>query len=60
MDDDLPIRPHPLQKDRNGLEHMVHQCLSENKWFCNMFGIDVGASPLPDPETRHRVYQTVC
>ncbi len=53
MDEDLPIRPHPLDKrDRNALEHMVHQCLSENKWFCNMFGIDVGASPLPDPETR--------
>jgi hypothetical protein len=53
MDDDLPIRPHPLDKrDRNALEHMVHQCLSESKWFCNMFGIDVGAPPLPDPETR--------
>jgi len=53
MDDDLPTRPHPLdRRDRNALEHMVHQCLSENKWFCNMFGIDVGAPPLPDPETR--------
>jgi uncharacterized damage-inducible protein DinB len=53
MDDDLSIRPHPLDKrDRNALEHMVHQCLSENKWFCNMFGIDVGAPPLPDSETR--------
>jgi uncharacterized damage-inducible protein DinB len=53
MDGDLSIRPHPLDKrDRNALEHMVHQCLSENKWFCNMFGIDVGAPPLPDPETR--------
>ena len=53
MDDDLSIRPHPLDKrDRNALEHMVHQCLSENRWFCNMFGIDVGAPPLPDSETR--------
>ena len=26
--------------------------MSENKWFCNMFGIDVGAPPLPDKETR--------
>ena len=52
-DDDLSIRPHPLDKrDRNAREHMVHQCLSENKWFCNMLGIDVGAPPLPDPETR--------
>lgn len=51
--DDLFIRPHPLlQRDRNLLEHMVHQCMSENKWFCNMFGIDVGAPPLPEQETR--------
>jgi hypothetical protein len=42
-DDDLLIRPYPLErKDRNPLEYMVHQCISENKWFCSMFGIDVG------------------
>ena len=53
MDDDLSIRPHPLDKrDRNAREHMVHQCLSENKWFSNMLGIDVGAPPLPNPEIR--------
>ena len=53
LDDDLLIRPHPLdQKDRNALEHMVHQCTSEDKWFCGMFGIDVGAPPLPEKETR--------
>jgi uncharacterized damage-inducible protein DinB len=52
-DDDLPVRPHPLDKrDRNALEHMVHQCLSEDRWFRSMFGIDVGAPPLPAPETR--------
>lgn len=52
-DNDIQIRPRPLDKrDRNALEHMVHQCLSENKWFCNMFGIDVGAPPLPGLETR--------
>ena len=52
-DDDLFIRPHPLsKKDRNPLEHMVHQCVSEDKWFCNMFGIDVDAPPLPEKETR--------
>lgn len=52
-DEDLPIRPRPLDKrDRNALEHMVHQCVSENRWFCNMLGIDVGAPPLPQPETR--------
>jgi hypothetical protein len=53
MDNDLLIRPHPLdRKDRNPLEHMVHQCIGEDKWFCNMFGIDVGAPPLPENETR--------
>jgi uncharacterized damage-inducible protein DinB len=51
--DDLFIRPHPLnKKDRNPIEHMVHQCASEDKWFCNMFGIDVDAPPLPEKETR--------
>lgn len=52
-DDLLLIRPRPLDKnDRNALEHMVHQCLSEDKWFCTMFGIDVGAPPLPEKEAR--------
>jgi hypothetical protein len=52
-DDDLLIRPQPLgQRDRNPLEHMIHQCLGENKWFVKMFGIDVGAPPLPEKESR--------
>jgi hypothetical protein len=52
-DDDLPVRPQPLGKrDRNPLEYMVHQCVSEGKWFCGMLGIDVGAPPLPEKETR--------
>ena len=52
-DDDLLIRPQPLsRRDMNPLEHMVHQCMSEDKWFGNMFGIDVGAPPLPEKETR--------
>lgn len=52
-DEDLSIRLEPLPKrDRNPLEHMIHQCLSENKWFITMFGIDVGLPPLPAQETR--------
>jgi uncharacterized damage-inducible protein DinB len=52
-DEDLLVRPHPFnKKDRNPLEHMVHQCMSEDKWFCIMFGIDVSAPPLPEKETR--------
>ncbi len=53
MDDDLLFRPDSNdQRDRNPLEHMVHQCMSEDKWFCNMFGIDVDAHPLPEKEIR--------
>ena len=33
-------------------EQMVHQCVSEDLWFRTMLGIDVGAPPLPSPETR--------
>lgn len=52
-DEDLPFRPHPTDlRGRSFLEQMQHQCLSENAWFCNMLGIDVGAPPLPPEETR--------
>ena len=52
-DEDLPVRPR--QGDRRGRsvrEQMVHQCVSENLWFMNMLGINVGATPLPASETR--------
>ena len=52
-DQDLPVRPSRTDKrGRSVHEHMVHQCVSENTWFVNMLGIDVGAPPLPNPETR--------
>jgi uncharacterized damage-inducible protein DinB len=52
-DEDLNVRPHPrLARDRTPREHMVHQCQSEDKWFTTMFGLDVGAPPLPAEETR--------
>ncbi len=52
-DEDLSARPHPTDKrGRNALEHMVHQCMGENKWFTAMLGVDVGAPPLPENETR--------
>jgi len=53
-DGDLSTRPH--REDRRGrsvLEQMVHQCMSENLWFRSMLGIDVGAPPLPEQETRN-------
>jgi uncharacterized damage-inducible protein DinB len=52
-DDDLPIRPSRTDpRGRSVHEHMVHQCVSEDTWFRNMLGIDVGAPPLPTEETR--------
>jgi uncharacterized damage-inducible protein DinB len=52
-DQDLPVRPR--QGDPRGRsihEQMVHQCVSEDLWFRNMLGIDVGAPSLPALETR--------
>jgi uncharacterized damage-inducible protein DinB len=52
-DDDLPVRPRAGdRRGRSVREQMVHQCVSEDLWFRNMLGIDVGAPPLPKPETR--------
>ena len=52
-DEDLPARPRPADpRGRSVHEQMVHQCVSEDLWFRNMLGIDVGAPPLPKPETR--------
>jgi len=52
-DDELPRRPHPDDpRGRSVHEQMVHQCVSEDLWFRNMLGVEVGARPLPDPETR--------
>lgn len=52
-DSDLAIRPrHDDPRGRSVHEHMVHQCTSEDAWFRNMLGIDVGAPPLPEQEIR--------
>jgi hypothetical protein len=52
-DEDLPVRPgHDDPRGRSVHEHMVHQCVSEDNWFRNMLGIDVGAPPLPDDDSR--------
>jgi uncharacterized damage-inducible protein DinB len=52
-DEDLPVRPNANDaRGRSVLEHMVHQCVSEDTWFRNMLGIDVGARPLPLVESR--------
>jgi len=52
-DSDLTMRPRQDDpRGRSVLEQMVHQCVSEDLWFRNMLGIDVGAPPLPGSETR--------
>ena len=52
-DEDLPVRPRDDDpRGRSVHEQMVHQCVSEDLWFRNMLGIDVGAPPLPKQEAR--------
>jgi uncharacterized damage-inducible protein DinB len=52
-DEDLPARPNATDaRGRSFHEHMVHQCVSEDKWFRTMLDVDVGAPPLPKEETR--------
>ncbi len=51
--EDLPVRPRRSDpRGRSVHEQMVHQCVSEDLWFRNMLGIEVGAPPLPQQETR--------
>jgi len=53
QEEDLPVRPRKSDpRGRSVHEQMVHQCVSEDLWFRNMLGIDVGAPPLPKHETR--------
>jgi uncharacterized damage-inducible protein DinB len=52
-DADLSVRPREGDpRGRSVHEQMVHQCVSEDLWFRNMLGIDVGAPPLPAQESR--------
>lgn len=40
------------ERARTPLEHMVHQCVSEDTWMRNMLGIESGLAVLPAEETR--------
>lgn len=52
-DEELAYRPNAKDsRGRSVREQMVHQCVSEDLWFRNMLGIEVGAPPLPAQETR--------
>jgi uncharacterized damage-inducible protein DinB len=49
-DERMRFRPEP--RARTPLEHMVHQCVSEDTWMKNMLGIGVSRPALPAEETR--------
>jgi uncharacterized damage-inducible protein DinB len=49
-DADLAFRP--AGYSRTPLEHMVHQCISEDTWMRTMFGVTASQSALPAEETR--------
>lgn len=45
----LTFRVEP--RARTPLEHMVHQCVSEEGWMRTMLGVDVGMPALPNDES---------
>jgi uncharacterized damage-inducible protein DinB len=49
-DNDMEFRP--AVRIRTPHEHMVHQCVSEDGWMKNMFGVDTGRPALPEKESR--------
>ncbi len=51
----MPFRPEP--RARTPLEHMVHQCVSEDTWMRTMLGVRVSLPALPQSETRQSFLQ---
>src|SRR5262245_56195639 len=49
-DERMGYRPEP--RARTPLEHMVHQCVSEDTWMRSMIGIAVTRPALPSHESR--------
>ena len=49
-DEDMSWRP--AVRARSVHEQMVHQCVSEDAWMKNFFGIDLQEPPLPSVERR--------
>jgi uncharacterized damage-inducible protein DinB len=54
-DSRMTFRPEP--RARTPLEHMVHQCVSEDTWMRTMLGITVSLPVLPAEETRQSFLQ---
>src|SRR5215831_3179069 len=48
----------PEARGRTVHEQMVHQCVSEDNWMKNFFGIHVSISPLPADESRGAFLRT--
>src|SRR3954470_7871676 len=48
--DRMGFRPEP--RARSPLEHMVHQCVSEDAWMTNILGVPISRPVLPAIETR--------
>jgi len=51
----MTFRPEP--RARTPLEHMVHQCVSEDTWMRTMLGVPVSLPALPPQETRQAFLQ---
>jgi uncharacterized damage-inducible protein DinB len=51
----MTFRPEP--RARTPLEHMVHQCVSEDTWMRTMLGVTVSLPALPPQETRQAFLQ---
>jgi uncharacterized damage-inducible protein DinB len=49
---DARMRDHSEPRARSPLDHMVHQCVSEDGWMTSMLGIAVSRPVLPAQETR--------
>ncbi len=49
-DEDLRFRC--AERARTPLEHMVHQCVSEDTWMRTMLGLEVTLATLPHQESR--------
>ena len=49
-DAQMQFRSEP--RARTPLEHMVHQCMSEDAWMKSMLGISIALPVLPASETR--------
>ena len=54
-DGHMTFRPEP--RARTPLEHMVHQCVSEDTWMRTMLGVTVSQPALPQQETRSAFLQ---